>query len=248
VSLFKDIRASRAALALAAADGANYADTYQGIAQQGDRAGADSTRLRHPDADRLRAVDSDREPGQGLGISMGTALLPVLESVGSTLRVVGGSINDLPGPMKSLIGIVLALVGIVLALVAAGTLLRAGYGKVTLQFQEFRTALAATRAGGSVLPTVLSGAGLAVTGLSAVLMLGVAAYSAYSAAKERAKEATQDLVQALQQEPRMVSYCVEFSVLYNTVAFTPSSAPPADTRGHPALGRTTPHTRYPGAF
>ncbi len=193
VALFNDVRASRAALALAAADGQNYADTYQGIAQQVDRAGATQ-----------RAYDTQMQTTSGqwtltenqakaLGISMGTALLPVLESVGSTLRLVGGSVNDLPGPMKSLIGIVLALV-------AAGALLRAGYGKVTLQFQEFRTALAATRAGGSVLPTVLSGAGLAVTGLSAVLMLGVAAYSAYSAAKERAKEATQDLVQALQQE------------------------------------------------
>ncbi|MFF2402725.1 phage tail tape measure protein [Streptomyces goshikiensis] len=192
-SMFKDIRATRAMLALSAADGKNYADTYKGIAIEVARAGA---------AEKAYAIQLDTTAGQwalfrnqatALGIDLGRALLPALQTIGEYFKILAGAINDLPGPVKSLIGGFLALA-------AAGLLLRAAVEKASVQLAAFRTNLAAARAGGSALPAVLSGAGLAVTGLAALVTLGVAAYAAYSASKQQAKAATQELVEAMRAE------------------------------------------------
>ncbi|MGW1157779.1 phage tail tape measure protein [Streptomyces sp. NPDC002519] len=191
--LFHDVRASRAMLALAANDGKNYADTYQGIANQVERAGA---------AHKAFEMQMNTTAGQwqmfvnrskALGIDLGRALLPVLQSVGNALSVFAGAIADAPGPLKS-VGAGL------LAITAGGALALAAITKITTQWQEFRVAQAAAQAGGSVMPAVLRGAGLAVSGLTALLAVGVLAYSAYSASKEQAKAATDDLVQALRSE------------------------------------------------
>lgn len=72
--------------------------------------------------------------------------------------------------------------------------------KLTTQWREFRIALAAAQAGQSAMPAVLKGAGLAVSGLTALLAIGVIAYSAYSASKQKAKMATDELVEALRAE------------------------------------------------
>lgn len=192
-NMFKDIRATRAMLALSAADGKNYADTYKGIAIEVARAGA---------AQKAYAIQLDTTAGQwalfrnqaaALGIDLGRALLPALQTIGEYFKILAGAINDLPGPVKSLIGGFLALA-------AAGLLLRAAVEKTSVQLAAFRTNLAAAQAGGSALPAVLSGAGLAVTGLAALVTLGVAAYAAYSASKQQAKAATQELVEAMRAE------------------------------------------------
>ncbi|MFE7395189.1 phage tail tape measure protein [Streptomyces sp. NPDC057557] len=192
-TMWKDIRATRAALALAAADGQNYADTYAGIAIEVERAGA---------TQKAYAIQVDTVSGQwslfrnqmsALGIDIGRALLPVLKEVGGALNVFVGAVNDLPGPVKS-------VAGGVLALAAATLLLQAGLTKVTGQIAAFRTALATTRAGGALMPTVMAGAGLAVTGLTALLAVGTIAYAAYSASKQKATAATEELVQALRAE------------------------------------------------
>ncbi|MFJ1529717.1 phage tail tape measure protein [Streptomyces mirabilis] len=191
--LFHDVRASRAMLALAANDGKNYADTYQGIANEVERAGA---------AHKAFQMQMNTTAGQwqmfvnrskALGIDLGRALLPVLQTVGHALSVFAGAIADAPGPLKS-VGAGL------LAVSAGGMLALAAITKITTQWQEFRVAQAAAQAGGSVMPAVLRGAGLAVSGLTALLAVGVLAYSAYSASKEQAKAATDDLVQALRSE------------------------------------------------
>ncbi|WP_406050952.1 phage tail tape measure protein [Streptomyces virginiae] len=192
-NMFKDIRATRAMLALSAADGKNYADTYKGIAIEVARAGA---------AQKAYAIQLDTTGGQwalfrnqatALGIDLGRALLPALQTIGEYFKILAGAINDLPGPVKSLLGGFLALA-------AAGLLLRAAVEKAGMQLATFRTQVAAARAGGSALPAVLSGAGLAVTGLAALLTIGVAAYAAYSASKQKAKAATEELVEALRAE------------------------------------------------
>jgi len=192
-TLFHDVRASRAMLALAANDGKNYADSYQAIANEVERAGA---------AHKAFEMQMDTTTGQwqmfvnrskALGIDLGRALLPVLQTVGNALSVFAGSLADAPGPLKS-IGAGL------LAISAGGALALAAITKITTQWQAFRVAQAEASAGGAVMPAVLRGAGLAVSGLTALLAVGVLAYSAYSASKEQAKAATNDLVQALRAE------------------------------------------------
>ncbi|MCK7627237.1 phage tail tape measure protein [Streptomyces sp. RS10V-4] len=193
VPLLRDIRAVRAALALSAADGKNYAATYQGISQEVERAGA---------TQKAYAIQMDTTAGQwslfqnraqALGIDMARVLLPALQTVGEYLNVLAGGINDLPGPVKSLMGIVIALSAVVL-------LSKAAFLKFGAQLTVFRTELAAARAGGSALPAVLSGAGIAVAGLTALMAIGVGVYAAYSASKQKAKAATDELVDALRKE------------------------------------------------
>ncbi|MFD5425354.1 phage tail tape measure protein [Streptomyces sp. NPDC127084] len=193
VPLLKDIRAVRAALALSAADGKNYADTYQGISQEVERAGA---------TQKAYAIQMDTTAGQwslfqnqaaALGIDMARVLLPALQSVGEYLNVLAGAINDLPGPVKSLMGVVLALS-------AAALLAKAAFLRFGAQLTVFRTELAAARAGGSAFPAVLSGAGIAVAGLTTLMAIGVGVYAAYSASKQQAKAATEELVEALRKE------------------------------------------------
>ncbi|MGW1064361.1 phage tail tape measure protein [Streptomyces aureus] len=207
-NMWKDIRATRAALALASAGGQNYANTYAGIANEVARAEA---------TQKAYALQTDTVTGQwqlasnqarALAIDVGRALLPALKAIGAAVHTVVGSIEDLPGPMKS-----------VLAMVAASTvgllLLRAAYTKVTVQIAAFRTALAAAQAGGAVMPAVLAGTSLAVTGLAAVLTLGIAGYAAYTASKQKAKDATNELVQALQQEREEATTGASINKLYD---------------------------------
>ncbi|MEU3340403.1 phage tail tape measure protein [Streptomyces sp. NPDC006668] len=191
--LFHDVRASRAMLALAANDGKNYADTYEGIANEVERAGA---------AHKAFEMQMDTAAGQwsmfvnrskALGIDLGRALLPVLQTVGNALSVFAGTLADAPTPLKN-VGAAL------LAITAGGSLAMAAITRLTAQWQAFRVAQAEASAGGSVFPAVLRGAGLAVSGLTALLTVGVLAYSAYSASKEQAKAATDDLVSALRAE------------------------------------------------
>ncbi|GHE80146.1 hypothetical protein GCM10014715_39400 [Streptomyces spiralis] len=191
--LFHDVRASRAMLALAANDGKNYADTYQGIANEVERAGA---------AHKAFEMQMNTAAGQwqmfvnrskALGIDLGRALLPVLQTVGNALSVFAGAIADAPTPLKNM-GAGL------LAISAGGALALAAVTKLTAQWQAFRVAQAEASAGGAVMPAVLRGAGLAVSGLTALLTVGVLAYAAYSASKEKAKAATDDLVTALRAE------------------------------------------------
>ncbi|WP_307031116.1 phage tail tape measure protein [Streptomyces canus] len=207
-NMWKDIRATRAALALASAGGQNYANTYSGIATEVARAEA---------TQRAYALQTDTVTGQwqlasnqarALAIDVGRALLPVLKTLGSAVHTVVGTIEDLPGPMKS----VLAMVA---ASVAALLLLRAAYTKVTVQIAAFRTAQAAAQAGGAVMPAVLAGSSLAVTGLAAVLTLGIAGYAAYTASKQKAKDATNELVQALQQERDQATTGASINKLYD---------------------------------
>ncbi|KAB1989806.1 phage tail tape measure protein [Streptomyces triticiradicis] len=207
-NMWKDIRATRAALALASAGGQNYANTYAGIANEVARAEA---------TQKAYALQTDTVTGQwqlasnqarALAIDVGRALLPALKAIGAAVHTAVGSIEDLPGPMKS-----------VLAMVAASTvgllLLRAAYTKVTVQIAAFRTALAAAQAGGAVMPAVLAGTSLAVTGLAAVLTLGIAGYAAYTASKQKAKDATNELVQALQQEREEATTGASINKLYD---------------------------------
>ncbi|MEU2558436.1 phage tail tape measure protein [Streptomyces longispororuber] len=193
VPLLKDIRAVRAALALSAADGQNYADTYKGISVEVERAGA---------TQRAYAIQMDTTAGQwglfrnqaaALGIDMARVLLPALQAVGEYANVLAGAINDLPGPVKSLMGVLIGLS-------AAALLAKAAFLRFSTQLATFRTQLAAARAGGSMMPAVLSGTGIAVAGLTALLAIGVGAYAAYSASKQKAKAATEELVTALRKE------------------------------------------------
>ncbi|MFM9538643.1 phage tail tape measure protein [Streptomyces turgidiscabies] len=207
-NMWKDIRATRAALALASAGGENYANTYAGIASEVARAEA---------TQKAYALQTDTVTGQwklasnqarALAIDVGRALLPALKAVGSVVHTVVGSIEDLPGPMKSVLTMVTAsIVGLLL--------LRAAYTKVTVQIAAFRTALAAAQAGGAVMPAVLAGTSLAVTGLAAVLTLGIAGYAAYTASKQKAKDATNELVQALQQEREEATTGASINKLYD---------------------------------
>ncbi|MEV7936600.1 phage tail tape measure protein [Kitasatospora sp. NPDC088264] len=191
--MFKDIRAVRAMLALAAADGANYASTYSAIANEVERAGA---------TQRAYAIQTQTVSGQwtlfrneatALGMDLSQALLPTLQALGSILHTVLGSVNDLPGPVKD-------AAEILIGLSAAGLLVRAAFVKAAPAVTAFRTALAEAQAGGAVFPAVLRGAGLAVGGLTALLTVGIGVYAAYTAGKQRAKDATEELVSALKAE------------------------------------------------
>ncbi|WP_411142314.1 phage tail tape measure protein [Streptomyces sp. x-80] len=193
VPLLRDIRAVRAALALSAADGQNYAASYQGISLEVERAGA---------TQKAYAIQLDTTAGQwslfqnqaqALGIDMARVLLPALQTLGEYLNVLAGAINDLPGPVKSLMGIMIALS-------AAALLGKAAFLRFGAQLTAFRTELAAARAGGAMLPALLSGAGIAVAGLTALLAIGVGVYAAYSASKQKARAATDELVDALRKE------------------------------------------------
>ncbi|MFE0702496.1 phage tail tape measure protein, partial [Streptomyces sp. NPDC058872] len=191
--MWKDIRATRAALALAAADGQNYRDTYAGIAVEVARAGA---------TQRAYAIQTDTVAGQwqlaanqarALGIDLGRALIPALKAVGTVLHTVVGAVQDMPGPMKSTLAVIAATaVGVLL--------LRSAYQKVTAQIAAFRIAQAAAATSGTGMPTLLAGTSLAVSGLFAVLTLGIAGYAAYTASKQKAKDATEELTKALQAE------------------------------------------------
>nr|WTB35064.1 phage tail tape measure protein [Streptomyces sp. NBC_00830] len=100
--LFVDVRAVRAVLALAANDGQNYADTYQGIANEVERAGA---------TQRAFQMQMDTTAGQwqmfvnrskALGMDLGRALLPVVQALGNALSVFAGALADAPGPLKEI--------------------------------------------------------------------------------------------------------------------------------------------------
>nr|WP_272918564.1 phage tail tape measure protein [Streptomyces sp. HUCO-GS316] len=206
-SMWKDIRATRAALSLASAGGQNYANTYAGIANEVARAEA---------TQKAYALQTDTVTGQwqlasnqarALAIDLGRALLPVLMTLGTAVRTFVGTVEDLPGPMKSVLAIVAASA-------AALLLLRGAYMKVTAQVAAFRTALAAAQAGGAVMPAVLAGTSLAITGVAAVLTLGIAGYAAYTASKQKAKDATNELVQALQQEREEATTGASINKLY----------------------------------
>lgn len=138
-NMWKDIRATRAALALAAAGGQNYADTYAGIANEVARAEA---------TQKAYAIQTDTVSGQwaifanqarALGIDIGRALLPALKAIGTVLHTVVGAVNDLPAPMKTALAVTLASA-------AALLLLRGAYTKVTAQIAAFRAAQAAAAA------------------------------------------------------------------------------------------------------
>lgn len=193
VPLLRDIRAVRAALALGAAEGDNYAATYAGISMEINRAQA---------TQKAYDIQLDTTSGQwqifrnqatALGIDLARALLPALQTLGEYLGVLAGAINDLPGPVKS-------LAGGLMALMAVGLLTKAAFMKFGAQLTIFRTELAAARAGGSMLPAVLSGTGIAVAGLTALMAIGIGIYAAYSASKQKAKAATEQLVDALRSE------------------------------------------------
>ncbi|MEW1700361.1 phage tail tape measure protein [Streptomyces sp. NPDC091278] len=191
--MWKDIRATRAALALGAADGKNWADTYAGIAVEVARAEA---------TQRAYAIQTDTVAGQwvlasnqarALGIDLGRVLLPALQAVGTVVRTTVGAVQDMPGPVKTMITIMGAA--------AVGALLmRAAYQKLTAQIGAFRIAQAAAATSGTMMPTLLAGTSLAVTGLLAVLTLGIVGYAAYTASKQKAKDATEELVKALRAE------------------------------------------------
>ncbi|MFF4504838.1 phage tail tape measure protein [Streptomyces sp. NPDC001401] len=191
--LFHDVRASRAMLALAANDGRNYASTYEGIANQVERAGATQKAFQMQMNTTSGQWSMFVNRARALGIDLGRALLPVMQTIGNALSVFAGAIADAPAPLKD-IGAGL------LAVSAGGMLALAGITKLTQQWQEFRAAQTAARSGGALLPAALKGAGLAVSGLTALLTVGVLAYGAYSASKEKAKQATDDLVEALRRE------------------------------------------------
>ncbi|MFF8769062.1 phage tail tape measure protein [Kitasatospora sp. NPDC015120] len=193
VNYFKDIRAVRAMLALAAADGKNYADTYSAITSAVER--ADATQ-------RAYSIQMDTVSGQfslfkneaaAAGIDIGRILLPVLQELAQDASIVAGAVNDLPGPVKSAIGVLMALGAI--ALVA-----RAGIAQLSSQLVAFRTAAAEAQAGASILPALLRGTTLAVSGLTGILAVGVLGYAAYSASKQKAKAVTDDLTAALRAE------------------------------------------------
>ncbi|MDY0811447.1 phage tail tape measure protein [Kitasatospora purpeofusca] len=193
VNLFKDIRATRAMLALAAADGKNYADTYEGISLAVNRAEA---------TQKAYAIQMDTVGGQwdlfknraaALGMDLARVLLPVLQELAEGASVVANTFNSLPAGVKETIGVLLALGAV--ALIA-----RAGVAQLSTQLTAFRTAAAEAQAGGAMLPAILRGTSLAVTGLTGLLALGVLGYSAYSASKAKATAATADLTAALRQE------------------------------------------------
>ncbi|MFI1100248.1 phage tail tape measure protein [Streptomyces melanogenes] len=193
VPLLKDIRAVRAALALSAADGRNYADVYQGISMEVERAGA---------THRAYAIQMDttagqwalaRNQAQALGIDVSRFLLPALQTAGEYSNALAGAVNDLPGPMKTVMGVTLALSAAVL-------LGKAAFLRFGQQLTTFREQLAVARAGGSALPAVLTGTGIAVAGLTTLLAAGIGIYAAYSASKQKAKAATEGLVEALRRE------------------------------------------------
>lgn len=191
--LFHDVRASRAVLALAANDGQNYADTYQGIASQVERAGATQKAFQMQTNTTAGQWSMFVNRTKATGIDLGRALLPVMQTIGNALSVFAGAIADAPGPLKEL-GAGLLTVS------ATGMLALAAITRVSRQLHEFRAAQLAAREGGALLPVALKGAGLAVSGLTALLTVGVLAYAAYSASKEKAKQATDDLVEALRRE------------------------------------------------
>ncbi|MFI9157490.1 phage tail tape measure protein [Kitasatospora aureofaciens] len=193
VALFRDVRASRAALALAAADGRNYADSYEAIAIAVNR--ADATQ-------KAYALQMDTVSGQwdlfknrasALGMDIARVLLPVLQELSQDASILVNTIGSLPPGVKEVIGVLLALS-------AVAMVTRAGVAQLSTQFTAFRTAVTEFRAGGALMPALLSGTSLAVTGLTGVLALGVLGYAAYSASKAKAAAVTNDLTQALRQE------------------------------------------------
>ncbi|TQF05567.1 phage tail tape measure protein [Kitasatospora acidiphila] len=193
VQLFKDIRAVRAVLALAAADGKNYSDAYQAIAIATERAGATQKAYALQANTVAGQWDLARNRAAALGMDISRLLLPVLQELTADTSAVIGAIGDLPAPVKD-------LAGVLIALAAAGMLTRSALSVVSSQLTAFRAATAEAAAGGSVLPVILRGASLAVTGLSSVLALGVLGYAAYSASKQHAKQVTDDLAAALRRE------------------------------------------------
>ncbi|MFD7639582.1 phage tail tape measure protein [Kitasatospora sp. NPDC059795] len=193
VNLFKDIRATRAALALAAADGKNYADTYHAITVAVER--ADATQ-------KAYALQMDTVGGQfdlfknraaAAGMDVARVLLPVLQELAQDASIVARAFTDLPAPVKSAMGVLVALGAVLLVT-------RAGVAQLSSQLVAFRAAAAEAQAGGAVLPAVLRGASLAVSGLTGILAIGVLGYAAYSASKQKAKAVTDDLTAALRAE------------------------------------------------
>ncbi|MEV4557204.1 phage tail tape measure protein [Kitasatospora sp. NPDC049285] len=193
VNLFKDIRAVRAALALAAADGKNYADTYGAISNAVERAQATERAY----ALQMNTVggqwDLFRNKASAAGMDIARILLPVLQELARDASLVAGAINDLPPGVKSAIGVLIALGAVALVT-------RAGIAQLSTQLVAFRAAVTEAQAGGAVLPALLRGTSLAVSGLTGILALGVLGYAAYSASKQKAKAVTDDLTAALRAE------------------------------------------------
>ncbi|MEU5383218.1 phage tail tape measure protein [Kitasatospora cineracea] len=193
VNLFKDIRATRAVLALAAADGKNYADTYSAITSAVER--ADATQKAY--AIQMQTVggqfDLFKNRAAAAGMDVARILLPVLQELAQDASVVANAFNDLPPGVKSAIGVLVALGAVALVT-------RAGVAQLSSQLVAFRAAAAEAQAGGAVLPALLRGTSLAVSGLSGILAIGVLGYAAYSASKQKAAAVTSDLTAALRQE------------------------------------------------
>jgi TP901 family phage tail tape measure protein len=94
LQLFPEIRAARGAFALMAADGQNYANTFAGIADEQNRAGATQRAFN----EQMKSLDNQWKlflnNVNAAAIKLGTALIPALKSGLSQVREFGRGLGD----------------------------------------------------------------------------------------------------------------------------------------------------------
>lgn len=193
IQLFHDIRAAGGYMALTAANGKNYAATYDAIANEVHRAEAAHKALAEQQKSAAYQMNIVKNQASAVGIEFAQSLLPALKTVLGELHDFLAMWEAIPGPIRDALGVI-GMIGAAV-LVAGGVFLR-----FKPQIDEVRASLAAMRLEGSRLPGAISMVGKTLGVVGAALTIGTIIYGRYAAAKEHAKEITDDFVAALKAE------------------------------------------------
>lgn len=196
--LFVDIRAARGYMALTAAEGKNYASTFDAINNAVARAGA---------SQRAYAIQSQSDAmqwelirNQLLAFAMDAAhvVMPVVHALTFGIHAFTELIDALPAPLQQTLAIITAVGGVMLLLYGSVQRVRPALQALSTGFQE--AGLSADAASKAV-----RGVQLALGVVGVALTAATAIYGAYSSSKAEAKQITDDFVAALQQEQQGVA-------------------------------------------
>jgi TP901 family phage tail tape measure protein len=196
--LFSDIRAARGYLTLTANAGDNYARTFGSIADQIER--AESTQRAFQTQQEALAASGTRFSAtvSAIGLNMSSVLLPVLSLILSSLEAFSSMVSAIPGPIQQLIGVLALLAGSVM--LVGGAFLR-GQRNIA----AFRAELATLTGASRTAAVAMRGLQLAIPVVGIALAGATALYSAYTSQKQKAKQRTDELVEALRAEAQGVS-------------------------------------------
>lgn len=202
-NLYREVRAIKGVLALTAADGKNYADVFDQITDEIERAGAAQEAYEEQSKAFSVQLDLAKSSLSAVAIEIGTNFLPILTGTVQMVGSVADAFAALPGPVKGTLTVLTGIAGVV-GLLGGAAILAAP------RIAKFNEALLdmATRPGGSATATRviegLSGAigslGRALPVVGTALVAGAAVMTAHGRATAEAQDAVDDYTTALEEQ------------------------------------------------